>query len=569
MRRVTYSVCREGHVKVGEAIADALAIEADGPIFGLMGDANMAVWDPLCRDPRTRMISARYDSAAVLMADGYARATGKLGVCTVTSGPGLANCATALLTAARAQTPLVLFTGEYFPAGKGNVQAFDQKHFAAVCEAGFRTLGKLDSLAEDIREGFYAARTRQMPFIINLPAEHWDAELPWDWDYQPSRDFIPETAPAPQPEAVEQLAARLAAAERPVIIAGRGATQVGVRADIERLGELCGALLASTLIAKGYFDGHEWDVGISGSFSSAPTETLMADADFVLGIGASLNLFTTEGGMLFPRAEVARIDVRPQPTEIGMLPGLYVQGDAKKTVQALIDALERQGVRKQGYRTAAARSILTTQPAAPECATDGLDPRELMRVLARALPRNTQVVVGSGHFWSWPAFHLALPPGGRYQHTVSFGSIGLGLAHGMGAAAGNPDRTTLVIEGDGGLLQSIQELHAAAELRLPLILLVMNDGGYGAEVHKMRIKGRDPRDAMWRSPDFVAIARGFGGDGVRLEKESDLAGAIAKGLGAKGPFLIDARISPTMLNDAYTRLYHGQPNSVPLLRPVG
>lgn len=554
---------------VAEAVADALAIEADGPIFGLMGDANMAVWDCLCRDTRTRMIAARHDAAAVLMADGYARATGRLGVCTVTCGPGLANCATALLTAARAHTPLVLFTGEYLPVGKGNVQAFDQKHFAAVCEAGFRTLSAMDSLAEDIREGFYAARTRQMPFIINLPAEFWEAELPWDWEYRPSREFITGTAPAPQPEAVEQLAARLAVAERPVFIAGRGATQPGVRAGIERLGELSGALLASTLIAKGYFDGHEWDIGISGSFSSAPTEALMADADFVLGIGASLNLFTTEGGMLFPSAEVARIDIRPQPVEIGMLPGLYVQGDAKKTVSALITALERRGHRKQGYRTTAARSILAMQPARPERAADGLDPRELMRVLARALPLNTQVVVGAGHFWSWPAFHLALPPGGRYQHTVSFGSIGLGLAHGMGAALGNPDRTTLVIEGDGGLLQSIQELHAAAEQNVPLILLVMNDSGYGAEVHKMRIKGRDPRDATWRSPDFVAIARGFGGDGVRLDRESDLTGAIAKGLEAKGPFLIDARISPTMLNDAYTRLYRAQPNSVPLLRPVG
>jgi len=554
---------------VAKAVADALAIEADGPIFGLMGDANMAVWDSLCRDPRTRMIATRHDAAAVLMADGYARATGKLGVCTVTCGPGLANCATALLTAARAQTPLVLFTGEYQPVGKGNLQAFDQKQFAAVCEAGFRTLSTLDRLAEDIREGFYAARTRQKPYILSLPAEYWEAELPWEWEYRPSHEFITGTAPAPQPEAVEQLAARLAAAKRPVFIAGRGATQPGVRAQIERLGELTGALLASTLISKGYFDGHEWDLGISGLFSSAPTEELMADADFVLGIGASLNLFTTEGGMLFPGAEVARIDVKPQPPEIGMLPGMYVQGDAKKTVMALVATLERRAHRKEGYRTTAARGILATQPAPPDRATDGLDPRELMRVLARALPRDTQVVVGAGHFWAWPAFHLALPPGGSYVHTVSFGSIGLGLAHGIGAATGNPGRTTLVIEGDGGLLQSIQELHAAAEQNTPLILLVMNDGGFGAEVHKMRLKGRDPRDATWRSPDFVAIARGFGGDGVRLNSESDLTGAIARGLEAKGPFLIDARISPTMLNDAYTRLYRAQPNSVPLLRPVG
>ena len=133
-------------------------------------------------------------------------------------------------------------------------------------------------------------------------------------------------------------------AKRPVLIAGRGAIQPGARPLIERLGEVTGALLASTLIAKGYFDGHEWDIGIAGSFSSAPAEALLAEADFVLGIGASLNLFTTEGGLLFPEADVARIDIRPQPTEIGMLPGLYVQGDAKRTVSALISEIGRAHV---------------------------------------------------------------------------------------------------------------------------------------------------------------------------------------------------------------------------------
>ena len=556
-------------MKVSEALADALAIEANGPIFGLMGDANMAVWDALCKDPRTRMVWARHDGAAILMADGYARATGRLGVATVTCGPGLANGANAILTAARAGTPLVIFTGEYTAdGGKAALQALDQRQFARACEAEFRPLASLDSLAEDIAEGFYTARTRQCPVILNMPAALWDAELPWDWSYQPSSGFVPSQDFAPSGEALAQLVEQLAAARRPVIVAGRGAVLAGARSDIESLAERIGALLATTLIAKGFFDGHPYDVGVSGAFSSAPTEKLMAEADFVLGIGASMNFYTTEGGMLFPNAKLARIDVKPFPPAIGVVPGQYLQGDARRTTLALQKALQAKGASSEGFRTAATREILNAPMPQPARATDGLDPRELMRELSKCLPPDTQVVSGAGHFWSWSICHLALPPGGRFQHTASFGSIGLGLAHGIGAAVGNPQRTTLVIEGDGSLLQAIQELHAAAEQDIPVIVLIMNDSGYGAEVLKMKWKGRDARDAMWKSPDYVALARGFGGDGVRICKESELAAAVAQGMKGKGPFVIDAPISPTLVSDSYSRIFLGQENQAPLLRPV-
>jgi len=557
-------------MKVNEALADALAVEADGPIFGLMGDANMPVWGALCKDPRTRMVWSRHDGAAILMADGYAQATGKLGVVTVTCGPGLANGANALLTAARAGTPLVVFTGEYVDdGGKGGLQALDQRRFAAACEADFRPLARVDSLAEDIAEGFYAARTRGRPMILNMPQALWEAELPWEWDYRPSTAFLPKAAHAPSAAALAELVEALAAAERPVIVAGRGAAFAGARAELERLGDRVGALLATSLVAKGFFDGHPWDVGICGSFGSAPTEQLMAEADFVLGVGASMNFFTSEGGLLFPSARVARIDVKPHAPTIGATPGLHVQGDARQTTLALLQALDaRGGPSREGFRSAASRDVLATPTEQVPRPTDGMDPRELMRVLSASLPARTQVVCGAGHFWSWPIAHLALPPGGRFQHTAAFGSIGLGLGHAIGAAAGHPDRTTVLIEGDGSLLQGIQELHAAAEQGIKLIVLVMNDSGYGAEVLKMQWKKRDPRDAKWRSPDYVALARGFGGDGVRIEREADLAAAIRQGVAAAGPFVIDARISPTLVSDSYSRIFLGQPNRQPLLRPA-
>ena len=556
-------------MKVAQALADALAQEGDGILFGLMGDANMAVWDALLADGRMRIVWSRHDGAAVLMADGYAQASGKLGIVTVTCGPGLACSANALLSASRAGSPMVVLTGEY-PSGSGktSVQVLDTRRFAAACECEFRALSSPDTLAEDVAEGFYAARVRNCPVILSLPQALWDADLAWAWDYKPSTGFVPRRdLPAPG-EAIERLAGALAQARRPIIIAGRGAQRAGARDALVALGDHVGALLATSLVAKGFFDGHPFDIGISGSFSSAPTEALMAEADFVLAVGASLNPFTSEGGLLFPKARVARIDVKAQADAIGLTPGLHLHGDARRTAELLLDLLRSSGNAREGYRTATTREQLTAPVPLPAKATDGLDPRLLMQALSRALPVRTQVVSGAGHFWSWPIAHLSLPPGGRFQHTGAFGSIGLGLGQAIGAAVADPDRLTVLIEGDGSLLQAVQELHAAAEQKLRVAIVLMNDSGYGAEVLKMQWKGRDSRSAQWNSPDFVALARGFGGDGVVLEHEEEIARAIARASAFDGPYVIDARISPTMVSDAYSRLFLARENTMPLLRPV-
>lgn len=550
-------------MKVAEAIAQAMAAEAEGPIFGLMGDANMSIWDGLTRQDVT-MIHTRYDAAAVLMADGFARATGKLGIATVTCGPGLANCANAILTAARASSPVVVVTGEYAPFGKGTLQAFDTALFARTCEAGFKSLTDLDTMAEEISEAFYQARTRKGPVIISLPAKYWEAELPWSWEYQPSSQFI-VAQPEPDRGAVERVARLLAEAERPVIIAGRGAVIADARAELEELAELSGALLATSLLGKGLFQDNPWDVGISGSYSSKPTEKLMADADFVLGVGASLNFFTTEGGMLFPSAKVARIDVKPYPNDIGVVPGDYVRGDAKVSALALVEALKAMGVRKDGYRTGDTRAQLKVDPI-EDLRTDGIDPRDLMSVLSTCLPERVQVITDAGQFWVWPHAYLAMPRGARYQQTCNFGSVGLAVSQGIGAALGAPDRLTIVVTGDGGLLQCIQELHVAAQYKVPVIVIVMNDAGYGAEVHKMNAKHMNPRDVVWDSPDFVAVARGFGGDGKLIESSDALPEAFAEATRFKGPYVIDARISTSITGDYYQRIYMGRENPTPLLR---
>jgi thiamine pyrophosphate-dependent acetolactate synthase large subunit-like protein len=372
----------------------------------------------------------------------------------------------------------------------------------------------------------------------------------------------------PSPEQLTPVVDRLIAAERPVIIAGRGARAANAREEIIRLADRVGALLATSLQGKGYFSGHPWDVGIAGAFASAPSEQLLAEADFVLGVGAELGYYTTEGGLLFPQAEVARIDIKATPESIGVIPGLYVQADARKAVAAINEALEARQVRKEGLRTAATRAVLDAPDYRFEPPQDGLDPRALARNLGAALPKGALFTVGAGHFFSWIGMYSPLPEGVEIQYSYGFGAVGQGIGVMIGTGAGNPGRPHIAVEGDGSLLFNIQELETIVRHGMQMVLVVWNDCGYGAEVHKLVAKGFNEKLAQWKSPDFVALARAFGGDGVLLKDTAAIGDAIADGLRKGGLYLIDARVSPSTPTDPYAKVHFGRESHAPLLRPV-
>ncbi|HEY8287916.1 MAG TPA: thiamine pyrophosphate-binding protein [Acetobacteraceae bacterium] len=555
-------------MKVYEAIAEALLAEGCNDLFGLMGDGNMSLWGALGRRSDVRFTSARHEAAAVAMADGYSRTTGKVGVAMVTCGPGLTQVGTSLIIAARNKSQLVLVVGEIPAGAKNKTQTMDQRRFVESCSSRFHTITSADNMAEEIAEAFYAARVHRVPVVLNLPMDLQEESFDWDFDYRPSTQFLPPRVETPSPDLLAPVIEKLVNAERPVIIAGKGAMAAKAKDEIIKLGTRVGALLATSLQGKGYFAGEEWEIGIAGAFASAPAEKLLADADFVLGVGAELGYYTTEGGLLFPSAEVARIDIKPIPEEIGVIPGLYVQGDARKAVAAINEALEARQVRKDGFRTASARAVLNETPHRFEPPADGLDPRAVARNLSAALPKGVLVTCGAGHFFSFPAMYMALPQGAEIQFSYQFGAVGQGLPLAVGIGVGNPGRPHVAIEGDGSMMFHLQELETVTRHRLQMVLVVWNDGGYGAEVHKLKVKGFDPALAQWESPDFVAIAKAFGGDGVRLAREADLGAAVAEGLRKGGLFLIDARVSPTTAADPYAKVHYGMENRAPLLRPV-
>jgi thiamine pyrophosphate-dependent acetolactate synthase large subunit-like protein len=552
-------------MKVYEAIAKAVRAEDFGPVFGLMGDGNMWWWGIYLRDGGT-IYSSWHEQAAVSMADGHFRTTGKVGVATVTGGPGLSQCGTSLTQAVRNRSALVLLIGENPKGAKNQLQTFEQKAFTESCGARYVSISSVDNLAEEMAEAFYSARVHRRPVVVSIAHDLQDMSFDWEFDYRPSTDFITKRTELPAEEELAPVVAALAAAERPVIVAGRGARYAGAKEEILALAERIGALVATSLPNKDWFAGAPYDIGISGSFASAPSEQLLADADFVLGVGAELGYYTTEGGLLFPSANVARIDIRPAPESIGIIPGLYIRGDAKRTIAALNEALEKQQVRKTGFRTPETQKIMDTMPEKWPVPTDGLDPRVIAQHLTKALPAKALITCGAGHFQCFPVMYTSLPKGAELHFSYQFGAVGQGLPLAIGLGIGNPGRPHVAMEGDGSVMMNLQELQTVTRYGLQMVLIIWNDTGYGAEVLKLRKKGFDETKAQWESPDFVSIARAMGGDGVVLKSEAEIVDAVKTGLAKGGLYLIDARISPTSVADPYRKVHLGLPNLAPLLR---
>jgi thiamine pyrophosphate-dependent acetolactate synthase large subunit-like protein len=454
------------------------------------------------------------------MADGYARVSGSVGVATVHQGPGLTNTLTALTEAARSRTPLVLIAAE---TTAGN-QALDQVGAAAgVGAVAVRMRHPTDAV-----EAYRRARDERRPVVLNLPVDvlKGEAEAP---------SVVLPTAPEahrPTGEDVELLAEALAVAARPLILAGRGA--LGAGPALAAVAEASGALLATTAAAHGLFAGHPRSLGIAGGFAAPPARRLLDEADLVLVFGASLNRWTTVDGALFSSARIVRVDTE-EPAD--------VIADAAAVAKAL-------GARELHGRGFPEPAPYDRRDEIDDRSRSGLiDPRTLMVALDDLLPDDRAVAIDSGHFMGWPAMYLPISAPDQFVMAQAFQSVGLGLATGIGAAVARPDRVTAAFIGDGGARMSLMELDTAVRLGVPLLVVVVNDSGYGAEVHDFEPLGVDVELARFPDVDFAAVARGLGANAATVRRREDLEPVRDWAVRPEAPLLLDCKVNPEVAAD--------------------
>ncbi|GAB3348592.1 thiamine pyrophosphate-binding protein [Amycolatopsis echigonensis] len=547
-------------MKVYEALAAAFAAEGVTDVFGMMGDANMH-WMNALAGHGTRLYEVRHEGAGLSMAHGFARASGRPGVVTTTSGPGTAQLATSMLVASRARIPLVAFCGETPIGDESAVQYLDQRRFAAAIECEFLQVAKADSAEEIVRRAFWLARTESRPVMISAPIDVQLEEFEDVLPYSPSTDLLRTPALLPNPANIEHAAELLAASKRPVLIAGRGARGADAGEQVLALQRRTGALLATTLQAKNWLYGQTgYHVGIAGLFGSKVAMELLQEADCVIAVGASLNHYTIESGYLFPDAKFVQIDTAPHVVMgNGRAADCYVQADATTGLEALTAALERRGVDLEGFHTPEVHERLTAplvDPAEYRREPGLLDPREAIAVIDAELPGEIGLVLGSGHQTDFGTMLFQ-----RSREVTSnygmFGAIGQAPLLTIGAAVAKRE-PMFVVEGDASFLMHLPEFETACRYGLPVLVVVMNDEGLGAEYHKASAKGLDPALAVIPTPELGEVARALGGGGATVRGVEELRAALSEYVRDPRPTVIDVRITRDVLSVPYRRIQYGE-----------
>jgi thiamine pyrophosphate-dependent acetolactate synthase large subunit-like protein len=381
--------------------------------------------------------------------------------------------------------------------------------------------------------------------------------LPLDVQALPAADPMPPASlnrplrpavPPADPQDVARLASALGRADRPVFVAGRGARGPGCRAALEHLADRCGALLATSAVAKGLFAGNPWSLDVSGGFASPLAAELIGGADLIVGWGCTLNMWTMRHGRLIaPGATVVQVDLDSDALGAHRELTFGVPGDVVEVARAAGEAL---GGERAGYRTTRRRAEIAAgvrwRDVVFEPATEPgrIDPRALTIALDDLLPAERIVSVDSGNFMGYPSMFLDVPDEFGFCFTQAFQSVGLGLATAIGAALARPDRLPVAALGDGGLLMGASELETVARLGLPMVVIVYDDAAYGAEVHHFGPHGALLDTVRFPETDLAAAARGFGFDGITVRGPEDLA-AVASWLEGPraAPLLIDGKVA--------------------------
>ncbi len=534
-----------GLAEVAEAVGATLREGGVDTAFGVLGSGNFVATQAFVAAGGS-FYAARHEGGAASMADGFARVTGRPALLSVHQGPGLTNAITGIGEAAKARVPMVAFAGDTAPGALRSNFRIDQHALVESVGAVAERLHGAGSAAADAARAIARARDERRPVVLMAPVDLQEAAFEGAPEPAPSPSPRPPTA---SPAAIAELADLLLGARRPLVIAGRGAAVSDAGEPLAELGERAGAMLATTAMAKGLFAGHPHLLGISGGFSSPPAAELIASADLVLAVGASLTPWTTREGSLFAAAEtLVRIDVEADAA-VGEGVDLVVLGDAAEVTAALCAELAGRGRERRSdpeIAAAARRCAWRLQPFDEAPGAGRIDPRAFSVALEEALPAERTMVVDSGHFLGWPAMYLEPPDARSWVFVNAFQAVGLGLGAAIGAAVARPDRITVLAVGDGGLQMSLPELETAARLGLPLLIVVYDDAAYGAEVHPFGAAGRDVSLVRFPDVELTAIGRAAGTAAVEVREYADLDPVAAWASAPDGPLLVDAKVDPSV-----------------------
>ena len=526
---------------VYQSIARATADHGVDTLFGLMGDANLFMVDSFVRECGGRFVPAAHEGSSVLMALAYAHVAGKVGVATVTHGPALTNCVTALTEGARGHIPMVLLAGDTPVANPRHLQGIDQREVVATTGAGFVQIRTPETVCMDMERAFYRAQVERRPIVVNMPSDFM-----WQTTQHSVQVLDVFTTPGgvAEGDTLDNAIGMIASARRPLILAGGGA--VAAKEQIVKLADRLEAPLATTLKAKDLFADHPYNIGIFGTLSTPAAYDLIAQSDCIVCFGTGLQDFTTDKGKLMKDKRIVQVDVHPRAIGRSLHPHAGLIADAGLTAETMLYWLDEAEIPGSGFTRDLDIETLTAHPVGADKTADGcINYVRSLERLEEALPKDRVLVTDGGRFMTEVWCRISAPDPQSFVVTANFGSIGLGIQEAIGAGLAAPERPVVVFSGDGGFMMGgINEFNTAVRLGLDLIVIVANDSAYGAEHIQFLDRKMDPSLTEFHWPSFAEVATSLGGTGYEVTSEDELDAALASLEERKGPVLIELRLDP-------------------------
>jgi acetolactate synthase I/II/III large subunit len=539
-----------------QALIDALEHEGVDVVFGVPGGAILPAYDPLL-DGKMRHILARHEQGAGHMAEGYAQATGKVGVVIATSGPGATNLITPLQNALMDSTPIVAITGQVASYAMGT-DAFQEAFttgLAMHCTKHSYLVTDADDIGRVVHEAFHLAGTgRPGPVLVDLPKDVLNAMTePRTAGPVELAGYHPTTeGNGRQVRAAVELLER---AERPVLFVGGGVIKAGASEELLAFAELANAPVVTTLMARGAFpDGHPLALGMSGMHGTYTATTAMQRADLVFNVGARFDDRVTGDPATFaPEAQVVHIDI--DPAEIGKVrfAEVPIVGDARTVLGQLLAVLER---RRGGDRPPdrqnwfeAIQSWQETYPLTYEQDPEGpIKVQHFIEQLQEATNGDAVVVAGVGQHQMWASQFWRFRRPRSWINSGGLGTMGFAVPAAIGAKTARPDDLVFALDGDGCFQMTCQELVTAATEGIPIKVAVFNNGGHGMVKQWQRLfyGGRiSGSDLGTVAPDYPALAEAMGCVGLRAEKPGEIGPVIDKALAIDDrPVVIEVVVDP-------------------------
>ncbi|MGB9803346.1 biosynthetic-type acetolactate synthase large subunit [Desulfofundulus sp.] len=522
-----------------QILVDSLREQGVDTIFGYPGGAVLPIYDALY-DADIRHILTRHEQGAAHAADGYARASGRPGVCLATSGPGATNLVTGIANAYMDSIPLVAFTGQVVTSqlGKDSFQEADITGITLPITKHNYLVKDVRELARVIKEAFYIATTgRPGPVLVDIPKDVSSAQTEYE---DPGPVNLPGYHPVLEPpaEQLNRAAEAIARAERPVIYAGGGVVYSGAHRELRRFAELILAPVATTLMGLGGFPGdHPLSLGMLGMHGSKYANFAVCECDLLIAVGVRFDDRVT--GKLESFASQARImHIDIDPAEIGknVRVDIPLVGDVKRVLSALIERLEAKlpGAWQEKIKTWKKEYPITYEE------NGHLKPQQVIREIYRVTKGQARITTEVGQHQMWAAHYYTYTRPRTFISSGGLGTMGFGLPAAIGVQVACPDEIVFDIAGDGSIQMNIQELATAVNYDLPVKVAIM-DNGYLGMVRQWQELFYNRRYSYSElvNPDFVKLAEAYGAVGMRVEKAADVRPALEQALATSRPVLID------------------------------